>query len=896
MEGGQGFMALEEYVRKRKFEKTPEPPPPTKAGKAAAGAAPRFYVQRHDATRLHYDFRLEIGGVLVSWAVPKGPSLEPLSKHLAAKVEDHPLDYGEFEGNIPAGNYGAGSVMLWDRGTWELLGDAPVEEQIARGDLKFSLHGEKLKGEFALILMKNRGKGNEWLLIKKRDAGAMAGWDIEQFAWSVLSGRTQQEIAQGLPARKTKQKTAGDPQREWKSRPAKHASKTAIKSAHPSKTETAINPASLQGAVKAGMPAAVTPMKAALADAPPRGDEWLFEVKWDGVRAICFIEQEAVRLVSRTGHSCEKQYPELSVIPHYIGASQAILDGEIAALDEKGAARFELIQPRIAQSDPNAVSHMARSRPVVYFAFDLLYLNGYDLRQAALIERKQLLESILKPTAVLRYSEHFPGAGDAMLQAARETGIEGLMAKRANSRYESRRSSEWIKLKIVARQEFIICGFTAGERDHFGALVLGLYDSGKLVWAGNVGTGFDQKALAFLRQKLDPLTTADSPFPHLPKDPKVGRDVTWVKPELVAEVKFANWTGEGRLRAPVYLGLRPDVNPGDCVREVVGQASGLSRELLLSDAGNEVTLTIDSHPLKFTNLNKVFYPAEGIVKRDLLNYYDAVAPLILPHLKDRPLSLKRYPNGITQQFFFQKDAPLTFAPWLRAEEIQSDHKEAPIRYVFAEDRASLLYLVNLGCIDHNPWMSRSPTLDNPDFVLIDLDPQDCPYDMIVEAALLVREKLDAIGLKGYPKTTGGDGMHIYIPLEPVYSYEESRTFAEILAHLVQRDRPELFTAPRAVSKRQKGRVYFDWVQNGKSKTIAAPYVLRAYPGAPVATPLAWSEVQPGLTPGQFNIYNAPERFAKTGDLFAGVLTKLQRIEEPLQKLDKLLRGPAVRKS
>jgi bifunctional non-homologous end joining protein LigD len=896
MEGGQGFMALEEYVRKRKFEKTPEPPPQTKAGKAAAGAAPRFYVQRHDATRLHYDFRLEIGGVLVSWAVPKGPSLEPLSKHLAAKVEDHPLDYGEFEGNIPAGNYGAGSVMLWDRGTWELLGDAPVEEQIARGDLKFSLHGEKLKGEFALILMKNRGKGNEWLLIKKRDAGAMAGWDIEQFAWSVLSGRTQQEIAQGLPARKTKQKTAGDPQREWKSRPAKHASKTAIKSAHPSKTETAINPASLQGAVKAGMPAAVTPMKAALADAPPRGDEWLFEVKWDGVRAICFIEQEAVRLVSRTGHSCEKQYPELSVIPHYIAASEAILDGEIAALDEKGAARFELIQPRIAQSDPNAVSHMARSRPVVYFAFDLLYLNGYDLRQAALIERKQLLESILKPTAVLRYSEHFPGAGDAMLQAARETGIEGLMAKRANSRYESRRSSEWIKLKIVARQEFIICGFTAGERDHFGALVLGLYDSGKLVWAGNVGTGFDQKALAFLRQKLDPLTTADSPFPHLPKDPKVGRDVTWVKPELVAEVKFANWTGEGRLRAPVYLGLRPDVNPGDCVREVVGQASGLSRELLLSDAGNEVTLTIDSHPLKFTNLNKVFYPAEGIVKRDLLNYYDAVAPLILPHLKDRPISLKRYPNGITQQFFFQKDAPLTFAPWLRAEEIQSDHKEAPIRYVFAEDRASLLYLVNLGCIDHNPWMSRSPTLDNPDFVLIDLDPQDCPYDMIVEAALLVREKLDAIGLKGYPKTTGGDGMHIYIPLEPVYSYEESRTFAEILAHLVQRDRPELFTAPRAVSKRQKGRVYFDWVQNGKSKTIAAPYVLRAYPGAPVATPLAWSEVQPGLTPGQFNIYNAPERFAKTGDLFAGVLTKLQRIEEPLQKLDKLLRGPAVRKS
>jgi bifunctional non-homologous end joining protein LigD len=888
MEEGQGFMALEEYVRKRKFERTPEPAPKTEADRTAADAEPRFYVQRHDATRLHYDFRLEIGGVLVSWAVPKGPSLEPLSKFLAAKVEDHPLEYGEFEGNIPAGNYGAGSVMLWDRGTWELLGDAPVEQQLARGDLKFRLHGEKLKGEFALVLMKNRGKGNEWLMIKKRDADAVPGWDIEQYAWSVLSGRTQQEIAQGLPARKTKQETAGDPQREWKSRPASRAAAVAAKAAPPAPHKTKANPASLKGAVKAAMPTAIAPMKAALAKTSPRGDEWLFEVKWDGVRAICFIENEAVRLVSRTGHPCEKQYPELSVIPHYVAASQAILDGEIAALDEKGVARFELIQPRIAQSDANAVSHMARSRPVVYFAFDLLYLNGYDLRQVALVERKRLLESILTPTGVLRFSEHFPGAGDAMLQAAQETGIEGLMAKRADSRYESRRSSEWIKIKIVERQEFAVCGFTAGERDHFGALVLGIYEGTKLAWAGNVGTGFDQKTMAMLRQKLDPLTATESPFPDAPK---VGKDVTWVKPDLVVEVKFANWTGEGRLRAPVYLGLRPDVNPRDCVRESAVPASSQSKEPLLDAGREEVSLTVDHHPLKFTNLNKVFYPAEGIVKRDLLNYYDAVASLILPHLKDRPLSLKRYPNGIEHKFFFQKDAPLTFAPWLRTEEIYSDHNEAPIRYVFAQDRASLLYLVNLGCIDHNPWMSHSPTLDNPDFVLIDLDPQECPYDMIVEAALLVRDKLDAIGLKGYPKTTGGDGMHIYIPLEPTYSYEESRTFAEILAHLVQRDRPELFTTPRAVAKRQKRRVYFDWVQNGKTKTIAAPYVLRAYAGAPVATPLAWSEVQAGLTPGQFNIYNAPERFAKVGDLFAGVLSKPQRLEEPLQKLEKLFHSP-----
>jgi bifunctional non-homologous end joining protein LigD len=653
------------------------------------------------------------------------------------------------------------------------------------------------------------------------------------------------------------------------------------------KKKVTIDPSGFQGAIKAPMPASIKPMMAELATSPPRGDDWLFEIKWDGVRAICFVENEAVRLVSRTGNPCEKQYPELSVIPHFLSANQAILDGEIAVLDEKGVARFELIQPRIHQTDPNSVAHLSRSRPVVYFAFDLIYLNGYDLRQVSLLERKELLESILTPTAVLRYSESFAGAGQQMFDAAQETGLEGIMAKRANSCYEPRRSRDWLKLKIVQRQEFIICGFTAGERDHFGALVLGTYDRGKLTWVGNAGTGFDQKTLAFLRQKLDPLVVPRSPFTD---NPRVAREVTWVKPELVAEIKFANWTDEGRLRAPVYLGLRSDSNSRDCVKERVDQAGAPAKSVLLDGKQDEVSMNVDGRQLKFTNLNKIFYPAEAITKRDVINYYDAVADLILPHLKDRPLSLKRYPNGIAEQFFFQKDTPLTFAPWLRTEEIYSDHNEGPIRYVFAQDRASLLYLVNLACIDHNPWMSRSQSLDNPDFVLIDLDPQDCPFELIVEAALLVRAKLEAIGLRGYPKTTGGDGMHVYIPLEPDYTYAESRTFAEILAHLVTRDRPELFTAPRAVARRQKGRVYFDYLQNGKSKTIAAPYVLRAYPGAPVATPLDWSEVKPGLTPAQFNIHNAPERFYRTGDLFAGVLEHPQRLEEPLQKLERLLAG------
>ena len=828
-------MPLKEYAAKRRFEKTPEP----RASRKSQGPANFFCVQRHDATRLHYDFRLEMDGVLKSWAVPKGPTLDPTVKHLAAHVEDHPIDYGDFEGNIPAGNYGAGSVMLWDRGTFDLLGGVSGAEQLARGDLKFRLHGEKLNGDFALVHMKGRGKGQEWLLIKKRDEFAAPGWDVEKYANSVLSGRTQEEIARNLPARK----------------------------ASPPKKKAKLDAANIEGARKAEMPSVIEPMTATLAERPPRGEEWLFEVKWDGVRAIAFVEREEVRIQSRSGLRCERQYPELAVIHHHIAASQAVLDGEIAVLDEKGVSRFHLIQPRIANSDPNTIAHLVRSTPVVYFAFDLLYLDGYDLRNVSLSRRRELLQKVTTPGAVLRISEAFAGAGEEMLEAARENGLEGIVAKRASSRYESKRSREWVKIKIGNQQEFAIGGFTEpqGGREHFGALVLGVYDEGKLRWAGNVGTGFDQKTLAGLHARLQPLVTKKCPFAERPKP---DRGITWVKPELICQVKYANWTPDNRLRAPVFLGLRNDVSPRQVVRE--GQ--------LLAESAKEAALAIDGHTLKFTNLKKVFYPGEGYTKRDVLNYYDGVADLILPHLKNRPLSLKRYPNGIQEAFFFQKDVPESFAPWLRTEPIDSIH------YVFAEDRASLLYLVNLGCIDHNPWMSRWPTLDHPDFVLIDLDPQECPFDRIVDAALLVKQLLDAIGLAGYAKTTGGDGMHVYIPVEPVYTYGETRMFAELIARLAAREKPDLFTTPRSVAKRQKNRVYFDYLQNGRSKTIAAPYVLRAYAGAPVATPLKWSEVKPGLDPGQFHIGNARERFREVGDLFAGVLNRPQRLEKALEKM------------
>jgi len=624
------------------------------------------------------------------------------------------------------------------------------------------------------------------------------------------------------------------------------------------------------------MPTAIEPMMATLVERPPRGDEWLFEVKWDGVRAIAFVDDGDVRLQSRSGLRCERQYPELAVIAHQLAAKQAILDGEIAVLDAKGVSRFHLIQPRIANSDPNSIAHLARSTPVVYFVFDLLYLDGYDLRGVALAERRKLLDAVVTPGAVLRVSEAFPGAaGETLLEAARENGLEGLLAKHAGSSYESKRSRDWLKIKIVDQQEFVIGGFTEpqGDRSYFGALVLGTNEGGKLRWVGNVGTGFDQRSLAGLYARLEPLITPECPFAERPKP---DRGITWVKPELVCQVKYANWTPDNRLRAPVFLGLRNDKPAAEVVQELPADAKELTRE-------------INGQSLKFTNLNKVFYPDEGYTKRDVLNYYEAVADLILPHLKDRPLSLKRYPNGIKEDYFFQKNVRENLASWLRTELIDSEHNGKPIKYCFAEDRASLLYLVNLGCIDHNPWMSRSPHLDNPDFVLIDLDPQECPYEMIVDAALLVHGILERIGLTGYPKTTGGDGMHVYIPVEPIYSYEETRTFAELISRLVVAQRPKLFTTPRTVAKREKNRVYFDYLQNGKSKTIAAPYVLRAFPGAPVATPLEWAEVRHGLEPIQFHIGNARQRFREKGDLFRGVLDRPQRMEEALERLEKLFR-------
>ena len=586
-------------------------------------------------------------------------------------------------------------------------------------------------------------------------------------------------------------------------------------------------------------------------------------------------------MTTRSGKSCERQYPELSVLPHFIDAETAVLDAEICALDEQGRPRFSLIQPRIMAADPASVAAMARSKPVTMFVFDLLYLDGYDLRGVALSERRKLLESVFKPgSPVVRLSQSFD-EGEHLLEAAREQGLEGVVAKRADSRYEARRSDTWIKVKTVSETECVICGYTQGERDFFGALILGVYE--KASWSGR---GMSEpvsirRLMRKIYERLQPLKTTRCPFAERPKVPK---DVTWVRPELVCTVKYAEWTPDGRLRAPVFMGLRTDVDAKESVRDSQPAAG-----LLLPGKEVQAVLTVDGRELKFTNLNKVFYPGGGLHQARPVELLQCGRRSDPAASQGRPLSLKRYPNGIHGAFFFQKRSAESFAPWLRTEAIYSEHNKAPINYAVADDRASLLYLTNLGCIDQNPWMSRVGSLDKPDFILIDLDPHGVPLrpDCRGGAAGARQARPDR------PRRVSEDDRrrrdaHLHSDRESLH-LRNGQNLRRDPGHAGDRREAGLFTTPRSVSKRDKGKVYFDYLQISEGKTISAPYVLRAYEGAPVSTPLEWSEVKRGLDPKQFHLGNALERFARVGDLFEGVLNNRQRLEKPIEKLDGLMR-------
>ena len=764
-------MPLSEYRRKRDPRRTPEP-----FGGRSENGEPVFVVQRHAARRLHYDFRLERGGALASWAVPKGIPLAAGERHLAVHVEDHPLEYATFEGEIPAGEYGAGTVEIWDRGTYEVL------EEKRNGGLTVRLRGERLDGVWTLIPAHLDGDPKNWLLIRK-DASE--------------TGSTR-----------------------------------------------------------------YLPMLPTTVERLPTGDEWVFEPKWDGFRALVALTGGVARLTSRNGKDLTERFaPVAKAVPGAVRTPSAVLDGEVCALTPQGRSDFSLLQQG--------------SGVLALVLFDALEIDGEPLVDLPLTERRSRLEQLVAPASHVLVSPVFDDGG-ALERAAREQGLEGVVAKRVDSTYQSgKRSRDWRKVKVREEQELVIAGYTKGQGRRsgaMGALVLGVREAGELRWAGNVGSGFTDAGLETLRQRLEPLRRPTSPFAETPRMPRIRKgDVQWVEPELVAEVTFAEWTSEGRLRAPVYLGLRED-KPADEVRR--------------EHVPIEPELRRGRRTLKLSNLDKPFWPDEGITKGDLLAYYRDVAPVLVPHLRDRPFTMKRYPDGWQGKHFFQKDAPSHMPEWIPRAPFPATTREGETRtidYAIVNDDLALLWMVNMGCIDMNAWSSRAEKPERPDWVMFDLDPSDdVGFPEVVEVALLVREALELVELTSFAKTSGSRGIHVQVPVARRHGYDDVREFAGIVAGALARAHPGLVTTEWQKKKRRG--VLVDANQNGPGKTTASVYSVRPRPGATVSTPLRWDEVRAGLDPTAFTMEVVLDRVARDGDLFAGVLGGKQSLTAALRAL------------
>jgi bifunctional non-homologous end joining protein LigD len=864
-------MGLQEYKRKRDFKKTPEP-----AGKVAAAKGSSFVIQKHAATRLHYDFRLEMEGVLRSWAVPKGPSLDPGEKRLAVHVEDHPLDYGGFEGVIPKGQYGGGTVLLWDHGTWYPEGD-PVKAY-KKGHIKFRLEGEKLHGGWHLVRLHGDRAGEDkenWLLFKENDESAVPGSGdlvVEKYPESVSTGLTLEEIA-------------ANPDRVWKSN---REEKVAKKKAPEKKT-----PSPPAGGRKAKLPAKVAPQLATLVSDPPSGAEWLHELKFDGYRVLCELKDGKVRIITRNGKDWTDRFGPIAEAIADLPAKEALLDGEAAVLLPNGTTSFQALQNALGEGGGN----------LVFFAFDLLHLDGYDLRPLPLLQRKEALAALLAgqpKEGTIRLSDHVEGSGEAFFRHACDFGLEGIISKRGDLPYRSGRGKDWVKVKCLKRQEMVIVGFTdpEGSRTGFGALHLAVNQDGELVYAGKVGTGFNSKTLTDLRKKLGKLERKTPAFQKAPRGAEARRS-HWVEPKLVAEVAFTEWTGDGILRHPTFQGLREDKSPDEVVREVAVPTKvptkkvakkAVKKPAKRARKGEAPPLGPERDPagvteiagVKISNPDRVLYPEQGLTKRELALFYERIQAWILPHLQNRPLTLVRCPSGQGKQCFYQKHVSDQFPASVKRVKVEEGPDAEP--YGAVDSLAGLVTLAQMGVLEIHIWGSHLDDIERPDYIVFDLDPDEgLSWERVVEGTLKVREKLEGLGLQTWLKTTGGKGLHVCVPITRRDGWDDVKAFTKAVVESIVADEPGRYTSMLPKAKR-KGKIFIDYLRNGRGATSIAAYSTRARTGAPISTPLHWEELETGVRANTYTVRNLPERLESLeSDPWAGFLKARQSITAAMKK-------------
>jgi bifunctional non-homologous end joining protein LigD len=829
---------LQRYRARRDPVGTPEPFGEERSRRSLPASAPRaFVVQQHAARRMHWDLRLEIGEVLASWAVPRGPSLDPGERRLAVRTEDHPLEYADFEGVIPAGNYGAGAMIVWDRGIYHSADGRAPAEGLEAGKLDLLLEGHKLRGRFALVRT-HRESGRDWLLLYKGAPPEETGELVERWPASVLSGLDVAELRDGVSRDEVvaaRAREAGAPRRE-------------------------VDAARLR------------PMLATAERRPFSREGWIFELKYDGVRVICERRGEAVRIFARRGGERTALYPELALALRHLPLEGFVLDGEIVANDASGRSSFERLARRFTQTDPAAIAHARAEIPVQLQAFDLLAAAGHDLRALPLVERKRILSLFVPRRGFVRFADHVEGDGLALFEAARDHGLEGVVAKRASSSYEAgRRSRSWLKLKAPRRAALAVVGLLPGRgsRARLGSLMLAWQVDGDLVYAGNVGSGLDEASIERLLGEIASDHVDDPPCRGLPDPPP--RGCTYLRPRLVCDVRFTETTSAGLLRQPVCEKLRPDLSPEDCRPP---DARPREPEPAAADAPPPPAA------LELTRVDKVFWPVEGYTKGDLLAYYEAIWPWLAPYLRDRPVVLTRYPDGIEGKSFYQKNAPDFTPSWARRERIDDTD------YFVCNDLRTLLYVINSGAIPLHVWSARIGSLESPDWLVIDLDPKQAPFTHVVALARHLHALLKAFGAPHFVKTSGQDGLHVLLPLGARLGHDDARRLAEVLARVLCAERPDIATVARPLAARAE-RVYVDFLQNGRGKLIAAPFSVRPRPGAPVSTPLGWRQVSARLDPARWNLRTTPRRMARSGDPMRPLL-------EQAVEVDSLLAGLAER--